>query len=67
MITECGRRKQKLERVKSHPETHTKRQATQHGCLYNLLGDGDGGEGRIDEPEKVRGATVHKAGSKIPT
>jgi hypothetical protein len=23
------------------PETHTKRQATQHGCLPGLLGDGD--------------------------
>jgi hypothetical protein len=23
------------------PETHTKRQATQHGCLPSLLGDGD--------------------------
>ncbi len=23
------------------PETHTKRQATQHGCLSSLLGDGD--------------------------
>jgi hypothetical protein len=25
------------------PETHTKRQATQHGCLPSLLGDGDKG------------------------
>jgi hypothetical protein len=25
----------------SHPETHTKRQATQHDCLPSLLGDGD--------------------------
>ncbi len=24
-------------------ETHTKRQATQHGCLPSLLGDGDKG------------------------
>jgi hypothetical protein len=23
------------------PETHTKRQATQHGCLPSLLGDGN--------------------------
>jgi hypothetical protein len=23
------------------PETHAKRQATQHGCLPSLLGDGD--------------------------
>jgi hypothetical protein len=25
------------------PETHTKRQATQHDCLPSLLGDGDRG------------------------
>jgi hypothetical protein len=25
----------------SHPETHTKRQATQHDCLPCLLGNGD--------------------------
>ncbi len=25
------------------PETHTKRQAAQHGCLFSLLGDGDKG------------------------
>ncbi len=25
------------------PETHTKRQATQHGCLPSLLGHGDQG------------------------
>jgi hypothetical protein len=25
------------------PETHTKRQAAQHGCLPSLLGDGDKG------------------------
>jgi hypothetical protein len=35
------------------PETHTKGQATQHGCLPSLLGDGDNkielvyGEGKI--------------------
>ncbi len=27
----------------SKPETHTKRQATQHGCLPSLLGDGNKG------------------------
>jgi hypothetical protein len=25
------------------PDTHTKRQATQHGCLPSLIGDGDRG------------------------
>jgi hypothetical protein len=25
----------------STPETHTRRQATQHGCMPSLLGDGD--------------------------
>jgi hypothetical protein len=33
-----------------HPETHTKRQATQHGCLPNLLGDGR--HGKPNEPTK---------------
>jgi hypothetical protein len=39
---DCCRRIQ----VKTHSlrrETHTKRHATQHGCLPNLLGDGDKG------------------------
>jgi hypothetical protein len=26
-----------------YPETHTRRQATQHGCLSSFLGDGDKG------------------------
>ncbi len=28
-------------RAEVSQETHTKRQATQHGCLPSLLGDGD--------------------------
>jgi hypothetical protein len=27
--------------IRFFPETHAKRQATQHGCLPSLLGDGD--------------------------
>jgi hypothetical protein len=27
----------------TQPETHTKRQATQHGCLPSFLGEGDKG------------------------
>jgi hypothetical protein len=33
-------------------ETHTKRQATQHGCLPNLLGDGDKGIEIVYSEEK---------------
>jgi hypothetical protein len=29
--------------AKTKQETHSKRQATQHGCLPSLLGDGDKG------------------------
>jgi hypothetical protein len=32
-----------LKRTGLGPETHTNRQATQHGCLPSLLGDGDKG------------------------
>jgi hypothetical protein len=36
------------------PETHTKRQATQHGCLPSLLGDGYKGiEILYDEEKKI--------------
>jgi hypothetical protein len=35
-------------------DTHTKRQATQHGCLPSLLGDGDKGiEIVYGEEEKI--------------
>jgi hypothetical protein len=30
-------------KCQSDPETHTKRQATQHGCLPSLLADGEEG------------------------
>ncbi len=50
------------------PETHTKRQAAQHGCLSSLLGDGDKGieivyggaekkyfvPGRLEQPRQNR-------------
>jgi hypothetical protein len=34
------------------PETHTKRQATQHGCLPSLLGDGNKGIAIVYGEEK---------------
>ncbi len=34
------------------PETHTKRQATLHGCLPSLLGDGDKGIETVYGEEK---------------
>jgi hypothetical protein len=34
------------------PETHTKRQATQHGSLSSLLGDGDKGIEIVNGEEK---------------
>jgi hypothetical protein len=34
------------------PETHTKRQVTQQGCLPNLLGDGDKGTEIVYSEEK---------------
>jgi hypothetical protein len=34
------------------PETHIKRQATQHGCLPSLLGDGDKGMEKVSGEEK---------------
>jgi hypothetical protein len=34
------------------PETHTKRQATQHGCLSILLGNGDKGMEIVYDEEK---------------
>ncbi len=37
----------------THPETHTKRQATQHGCLTSLMGDGDKGIEILYSEEKV--------------
>ncbi len=39
---------------RGEPEIHTKRKATQHGCLPNLLGDGDKGiEIVYGEEEKI--------------
>jgi hypothetical protein len=35
------------------PETHTKRQATQHGCLPGLLGEGDKGFEIVYGEEKM--------------
>jgi hypothetical protein len=35
------------------PETHTKRQAIQHGCLPNLLGDEDKGSEIVYREEKI--------------
>ncbi len=39
----------------SQAETHTKRQATQHGCLPSLLGDGDKGIKIVYGEEKIFG------------
>ncbi len=36
-----------------YPETYTKRQATQHGCLPSLLGDGDKGIEIVYDEEKI--------------
>jgi hypothetical protein len=35
------------------PETHTKRQATQHGCLPSLQGGGDKGIEKVYGEEKI--------------
>ncbi len=35
------------------PETPNKRQATQHGCMPNLLGDGDKGIEIVDGEDKI--------------
>jgi hypothetical protein len=35
--------------------------------IHILIHTGKGGGGEEEEGEKVRGATVHKTGSKIPT
>ncbi len=37
----------------SYIETHTKRQAIQHGCLPSLLGDGDKGIEKVYSEEKI--------------
>ncbi len=37
---------------RSGPETQTKRQATQHGFLSSLLGDGDKGIEKVYDEEK---------------
>jgi hypothetical protein len=37
----------------SYIETHTKRQAIQHGCLPSLLGDGDKGFEKVYSEEKI--------------
>jgi hypothetical protein len=34
------------------PETHIKRQVTQHGCLPSLLGDGDKGNEKVYSEEQ---------------
>jgi hypothetical protein len=41
------------EMAMTQPETHTKRQATQHGCLPSLMGDGDKGIEILYSEEKV--------------
>jgi hypothetical protein len=51
------------------PETHTKRQATQHDCLPSFLGDGDTGIEIVYGEEKkyfVLGGLAAKAERKSP-
>ncbi len=41
-------------KCQSDPETHTKRQATQQGCLPSLLGDGDKGIERVIQARQAQ-------------
>ncbi len=38
--------------MRRYPETHTKRKATQHGCLPSLLSDEDRGTEIVYDEEK---------------
>jgi hypothetical protein len=42
---------------RGHPETHTNRQATQHGCLPSLLGSRDKVIEKVYGEEKNKGRT----------
>jgi hypothetical protein len=54
VILVAGKGSKRIERCFHFtPETHTKRQATQHDCLPSLLGDGDEGSAIVYGEDKI--------------